>query len=66
MLRLSQNHCFSLQCRERWHNHLNPDIKKTDWTPEEDEQLVRLHRQYGNQWAQLAQAIPGACCNSFC
>jgi myb proto-oncogene protein len=20
------------QCRERWHNHLNPDIKKDDWS----------------------------------
>ena len=20
------------QCRERWHNHLNPDIKKEKWT----------------------------------
>ena len=20
------------QCRERWHNHLNPDIKKEEWT----------------------------------
>ena len=20
------------QCRERWHNHLNPEIKKTAWT----------------------------------
>jgi len=20
------------QCRERWHNHLNPDIKKEDWS----------------------------------
>ena len=19
------------QCRERWHNHLNPDIKKEEW-----------------------------------
>lgn len=47
------------QCRERWHNHLNPEIRKCDWTPEEDEQLVRLHRQIGNQWAQLAQNIPG-------
>ena len=20
------------QCRERWHNHLNPDIRKERWT----------------------------------
>ena len=24
------------QCRERWHNHLNPEIRKDPWTPEED------------------------------
>ncbi|KAK9828578.1 hypothetical protein WJX72_000843 [[Myrmecia] bisecta] len=24
------------QCRERWHNHLNPDIKRGSWTKEED------------------------------
>ena len=24
------------QCRERWHNHLNPDLKKGNWTLEED------------------------------
>lgn len=24
------------QCRERWYNHLNPDIVKDPWTPEED------------------------------
>lgn len=23
------------QCRERWHNHLSPSIKKTPWTPTE-------------------------------
>ena len=22
------------QCRERWFNHLDPDIKKGDWTPD--------------------------------
>ena len=24
------------QCRERWHNHLNPAINKTPWNIEED------------------------------
>jgi hypothetical protein len=24
------------QCRERWHNHLNPDLKKGNWTIHED------------------------------
>ena len=29
------------QCRERWYNHLNPDLKKTDWTHEEDELILK-------------------------
>jgi len=24
------------QCRERWHNHLNPRIKKNEWSLEEE------------------------------
>ena len=24
------------QCRERWHNHLNPKVKKRSWTVEEE------------------------------
>jgi hypothetical protein len=23
------------QCRERWHNHLNPDINKEEWSETE-------------------------------
>ncbi|CAN0178290.1 unnamed protein product, partial [Ectocarpus sp. 8 AP-2014] len=29
------------QCRERWFNHLDPTLKKSSWTPEEDEILVQ-------------------------
>ena len=28
------------QCRERWHNQLDPVIKKNHWTPEEDRILL--------------------------
>lgn len=38
------------QCRERWFNHLDPTVKKTEWTPHEDEVLfnaqVRLASMY--------------------
>ena len=39
------------QCRERWHNHLNPDIKRGKWTEEEDDLIVKAHLDYGNKWA---------------
>lgn len=47
------------QCRERWHNHLNPAIKKTAWTEEEDRVIYDAHRQWGNQWAKIAKLLPG-------
>lgn len=36
------------QCRERWHNHLNPNIKKERWTEEEDSIIIEAHKMYGN------------------
>ena len=30
------------QCRERWYNHLNPDIVKTAWTEEEDQRIIEV------------------------
>jgi len=32
------------QCRERWHNHLNPKIKKIGWSKEEEWILFMMHR----------------------
>ncbi|KAL5721103.1 hypothetical protein ACHQM5_013703 [Ranunculus cassubicifolius] len=47
------------QCRERWHNHLRPDIKKDTWTEEEEKLLVEAHEKVGNRWAEIAKRIPG-------
>ena len=33
------------QCRERWHNHLDPNIRKDPWTKEEDDLLMQAHQQ---------------------
>nr|XP_018682912.1 PREDICTED: transcription factor MYB44 [Musa acuminata subsp. malaccensis] len=53
------------QCRERWHNHLRPDIKKDMWTEEEEKQLVEAHMSFGNRWAEIAKQIPGRSENSI-
>ena len=47
------------QCRERWHNHLRPDIKRGPWTEEEERLLIAAHESLGNRWADIAANIPG-------
>ena len=47
------------QCRERWHNHLDPNINKKKWSSEEDANIVRLHLIHGNRWCDIAKEVPG-------
>ena len=47
------------QCRERWHNQLNPSISKHPWTPEEDEIIVDMQAIHGNRWAKITERLPG-------
>ncbi|XP_062229234.1 transcription factor MYB3R-1-like isoform X2 [Phragmites australis] len=53
------------QCRERWHNHLNPAINKEVWTQEEEVTLIRAHQMYGNKWAELTKILPGRTDNAI-
>lgn len=53
------------QCRERWHNHLNPNIRKEDWHVDEEWLLFLLHKSMGNSWAEIAKVIRGRTDNSI-
>lgn len=53
------------QCRERWHNHLNPKIKKIGWSKEEEWILYLMHRNNGNKWAEIAKVLEGRTDNTI-
>lgn len=51
-------------CRERWYNHLDPSLKskhhsECEWSKEEDQLLLSLHKQHGNCWSKIARKIQG-------
>ena len=53
------------QCRERWHNHLDPKITKNKWTIEEDKKLMNLYLQYGKKWSLIARYMHGRTDNTI-
>ena len=53
------------QCRERWHNHLDPIVNKENWTEEEENILFNKHLEYGNKWSDISKFLPGRTDNSI-
>lgn len=46
-------------CRLRWTNYLRPDIKRGNFTKEEEETIIELHGMLGNRWSTIAARLPG-------
>ncbi|KAK4257082.1 hypothetical protein QN277_006716 [Acacia crassicarpa] len=46
-------------CRLRWMNYLSPNVKRGDFSEEEDDLIIRLHNLLGNRWSLIAGRVPG-------
>ena len=47
------------QCRERYLNHLSPQIRHGPWSPKEDAIMRKLHLEFGSKWVQYREHLPG-------
>ncbi|XP_057504531.1 transcription factor MYB15-like [Actinidia eriantha] len=45
-------------CRLRWINYLRPDVKRGNFSKEEEETIIKLHEMLGNRWAAIAARLP--------
>ncbi|CAM0952698.1 unnamed protein product [Alopecurus aequalis] len=46
-------------CRLRWINYLRPDLRRGNFSDEEDELIIKLHSLLGNKWSLIAGRLPG-------
>ncbi|CAD8203479.1 unnamed protein product [Paramecium octaurelia] len=47
------------QVRERWMNYLNPKLKKTNWSQQEDLQLLNMVVKNGKRWSLISSLLDG-------
>jgi len=45
------------QCKARWYEWLDPSIKKTEWSREEEEKLLHLAKLMPTQWRTIALIV---------
>ncbi|GAB4834253.1 hypothetical protein Ancab_032519 [Ancistrocladus abbreviatus] len=60
--RAGVNRCRK-SCRLRWLNYLRPNIKRGQFTSDEVDLLIRLHKLLGNRWSLIAGRLPGRTAN---
>ena len=47
----------AIQCSARY-KRIQPGLIKGAWTPEEDQELLRLYKYYGKNWSNISRSMP--------
>lgn len=47
------------QCSDRYRMSLDPNIRRSKWTEEEDRQLTNAVETIGMKWSQVRTFVPG-------
>jgi len=45
------------QCLKRWRYTLDPAVRKDSWTKEETEKLLKLQKELGSKWSDIARKL---------
>ena len=56
------------QCKARWYEWLDPNLKETEWTREEEEKLLHLVKIFPQKWRTIASIVdrtPAQCTGTY-
>lgn len=53
------------QCRERYHQNLDPSLRHDPITEDEAAKIMDLYHKYGSAWARIAEQLPGRSDNAI-
>ncbi|OHT12606.1 hypothetical protein TRFO_03637 [Tritrichomonas foetus] len=47
------------QCHDRYINYLREGLRNDPWTQQEDEVLIKLHKEIGPKWSKMMRSLQG-------
>jgi hypothetical protein len=53
------------QCRERFKDHLDPNLRQAEWSQTEDATIFRLYSVEGSKWSRMTRFLPGRTDNNI-